>query len=67
MSLFSVLMLIAMLAVLLVLIIGIVGMAKGGDFNKKYANLLMRWRVGLQAVALILFIAAMAVRAKGGP
>jgi hypothetical protein len=30
-------------------------MMKGGPFNAKYANKLMRARVGLQALALALF------------
>lgn len=49
---FFTLMLIAMVAVALTLIVGIVGMIKGGEFNEKYGNKLMRWRVILQGVAL---------------
>ena len=33
------------LIVLVILMIGIGGFAKGGDFNKKYANKLMRYRI----------------------
>jgi len=55
---FLLLMGIAMTAVLAVLMIGIVGMARGGGFNKKYGNKLMQARVGLQALALILFALA---------
>lgn len=55
----------AMLAVLGVLILGLVNMAKGGEFNKKYGNILMRWRVGLQALALALFVMAVLSRAGG--
>lgn len=49
----------AMLAVLATLGLGLFSMVKGGEFNKKHGNKLMRWRVGLQAVALILFVLAM--------
>lgn len=42
----------AMLSVLGVLILGIVSMAKGGEFNKKHGNKLMRARVYLQGLAL---------------
>jgi hypothetical protein len=41
--------------VLAVLAVGVVSMMKGGPFNAKYANKLMRARVGLQALALALF------------
>ncbi len=46
----------AMLAVLGVLFIGVFAMVRGGEFNRKYGNKLMRLRVILQftAVALIL-------------
>jgi amino acid transporter len=46
---------IAMAAVLIVLLVGVFAMFKGGEFNRKYANKLMRLRVLLQAVALVLF------------
>ena len=55
---FLILMSIAMLAVLAVLMLGIFSMAKGGEFNKKYGNKLMRARVILQGVALALFVLA---------
>lgn len=51
-------MLIAMLAVLGSFLIGIFAMMKGGDFNEKYGNRLMRLRVLLQGAALALFGAA---------
>ncbi len=46
---------IAMAAVLIVLLVGVFAMFQGGEFNRKYANKLMRLRVLLQAVALLLF------------
>lgn len=56
--LFAVL-LIAMLAVVVVLFIGLIGMARGGDFNAKYGNKLMRWRVVLQGIAVLILVAAL--------
>ena len=46
----------ACISVLVVLFLGVGSFAKSGDFHKKYANIIMRWRVGLQflAVALIM-------------
>jgi len=34
---------------------GLFALLKGGDFNAKYGNRAMQWRVLLQATALILF------------
>ncbi|MGD9863148.1 MAG: twin transmembrane helix small protein [Pseudodonghicola sp.] len=46
----------AILAVAGVLALGIGGFAKGGAFNAKYANKLMRLRILLQAIAVILIL-----------
>jgi len=56
----------ASLAVLVILMIGIGSFAKGGDFNRKHANRLMRWRLGAQFVAVILIVGFAWLRAKGG-
>ena len=48
--------LIILIAVLVVLAIGIISMLKGGSFNKKWGNKLMRARVALQALAVILIL-----------
>ncbi len=55
MDLRIILLALALLAVLIVLFVGIFGMAKGGEFNDKYGNRLMRLRVIMQFVAIILF------------
>ena len=49
---------VALLAVLAVLLTGVVGMARGGSFNSKYGNILMRWRVVLQGAAVVLILIA---------
>ena len=51
-----VLLLIAMIAVVGVLIFGLIAMAKGGEFNRKYGNKMMRWRVAIQAFAVGLIV-----------
>ena len=43
---------IAMFSVLGVLFMGIYSMGRGSEFNRKYGNLLMRWRIILQLVAV---------------
>jgi hypothetical protein len=49
------LLIVAMLATLGVLFFGIITMARGGDFNLKYGNKIMRTRIVLQGVALLIF------------
>ena len=50
---------ISLLAVLAVLGTGIYAMFRGGDFNKKYANKLMRLRITLQFVAIVIIMSAL--------
>ncbi|SDY50431.1 twin transmembrane helix small protein [Citreimonas salinaria] len=47
---------IACLAVVAILLFGIGSFAKGGEFNKKYANKLMRLRIAAQFVAVLLIL-----------
>ena len=61
----SILLAIALAGVLLVLIIGLIAMARGGEFNRKYGNKLMRARVALQAFAVVLFLLFVFVASKG--
>jgi hypothetical protein len=51
----TVLLVAAMLATLGVLATGIVSMIRGGEFNQRHGNRLMRWRVICQAVAIGIF------------
>ncbi len=53
---------IACIAVLIILLIGIGGFAKGGDFNRKHANRIMRYRIGAQFVAVLLILLFVFVR-----
>ena len=56
---------IACLVVLGILLTGIGGFAKGGDFNRKHANRIMRWRIYAQAVAVVLILAFVLIRGGG--
>ena len=53
------------LLVLLILVTGIGGFAKGGDFNRKHANRLMRWRIYAQFVAVALIVGYVWLRSEG--
>lgn len=48
-----VLLVVALVATLGALFTGLFVMARGGEVNKKYGNVLMRWRVILQFSALV--------------
>jgi Hypoxia induced protein conserved region len=52
-----VLLALSLIGVVAVLLVGVVAMGRGGEFNRKYGNKLMRLRIGLQALALLLFAA----------
>jgi len=41
---------------LAVLVLGLLSFAKSGDFHKRNANKIMRWRVGLQFLTVVLFM-----------
>jgi hypothetical protein len=56
---------IACFVVLGILLFGIGTFAKGGEFNKRNANKIMRWRLGVQFVAVILIVAFAWLRARG--
>jgi len=53
-NIFGILAGITVLAVLAVLLAGVIGMARGGEFNRRWGNTLMRWRVMLQLLAVLL-------------
>jgi hypothetical protein len=57
---------IACLAVLAVLMVGVMGFARGGEFNRKYANKLMQLRILLQFIAVILIVAFAYFARQGG-
>ncbi|MEM8956411.1 MAG: twin transmembrane helix small protein [Pseudomonadota bacterium] len=57
---------IACLLVLGILLVGIGGFARGGEFNRKHANRIMRYRIAAQFIAVLLIIAFVAVRRMTG-
>ena len=56
---------IASLIVLAILLFGIGSFAKGGAFNRRNANRIMRWRLGAQFVAVVLIVAFAWIRSRG--
>lgn len=53
------------LVVAAILIFGIGTFAKGGDFNKRNANRIMRWRLYAQFIAVIVIVGFAWLRSKG--
>ncbi len=47
----------ACLVVLAILMVGIGGFARGGEFNRRHANRIMRYRIAAQALAVVLIVA----------
>ncbi len=60
------LIIVAMAAVVLVLTIGIGGFGRGGAFNRKYGNKMMRLRILAQFIAVVLIVAYVWLRNSGG-
>lgn len=56
----------ACLAVLVILMFGIGGFARGGAFNRKHANRIMRLRIIGQAIAIALILLLVLVHGSGG-
>ena len=55
----------AALAVFAILMVGIGGFARGGEFNRKHANRIMRYRIAAQAVAVALILVFVFFRRMG--
>lgn len=66
MDLFDWLIPIALGAVFITLCFGIYSLFRGGDFARSHSNRLMRLRVVLQFVAVLVLVAAMIWRGRGG-
>ena len=55
-SFLTILLFVAMGLTLVVLFTGLISMARGGEFNRKNSNRLMRLRVILQGIAVLIFL-----------
>ena len=55
----------AVFIVLVILLFGIGTFAKGGEFNRKYANKAMRARLAAQFIAVILILGFVLIRGRG--
>lgn len=55
----------AVLSVLAILAVGIGGFGRGGEFNAKHGNRMMRWRIYAQAIAVALILVFVFFRQTG--
>ncbi len=47
---------ISLVIVALILFWGIITMARGGEYNKSKSNIIMRYRIIFQAIAILIFV-----------
>ncbi len=40
----------------MILVVVMITMARGGEYNKSHSNILMRYRIIFQAIAILIFI-----------
>jgi len=59
------LMSLSVLVVLGILIWGIGSFGKGGEYNRKHANKIMRWRIGAQLFAVVMIVLFVYLRGGG--
>ena len=53
---------VCLLIVFGVLMWGVITMGKGGEYNKSKSNLIMRYRIVFQAIAIIVFISILYIK-----
>ena len=57
---------VSLAAVAIILMIGIGGFGRGGEFNRKYANKIMRLRIAAQFLAVVLILLFIFFTRQGG-
>lgn len=56
---------VSVLVVLGILMWGIGSFGKGGEYNRKHANKIMRWRIGAQFFAVVMILIFVYLRGGG--
>ncbi len=56
-----------LLATLGVLFFGLFTMARGGEFNARHSNRIMRWRIIFQALTVLAFVTMLLFTQNAGP
>jgi len=55
----------SMLAVAVVLFWGVITMARGGEYNAKWSNKIMRYRIVFQGIAILIFVVILTLASSG--
>jgi len=55
----------ACVIVLGILVFGVTTFGRGGEFNRKHANKIMRWRIAAQFIAVLLILGFVWLRSSG--
>ncbi|MFO8127718.1 twin transmembrane helix small protein [Yoonia sp.] len=55
----------SVLVVLGILMWGMGSFGKGGEYNRKHANKIMRWRIGAQLFAVVMILIFVYLRGEG--
>ncbi len=55
-SLQNIILFLSLMLVFVILMWGIITMARGGEYNKLNSNIIMRYRIIFQAIAIVLFM-----------
>ncbi len=61
-NLSNIVLFLSLLIVFLILAWGLITMARGGEYNKSKSNLIMRYRIVFQAIAIIIFVSILWVK-----
>ena len=61
-----ILVIVACVSVAGILLFGVITFGRGGEFNRKNANKIMRWRIGAQFIAVVLILLFVFIRRQGG-
>jgi hypothetical protein len=59
------LLIVVLILVVAILFLGLFSMARGGEFNRKYGNLFMRFRVAAQLAAVVLVLILVFLMSRG--
>ena len=62
----TILMTVGLIATFGILAIGIIAMARGGSFNDRWSNKLMRYRIVAQMFAIAMFMLGLYLQKNGG-
>ena len=58
----NIILFLSMVIVIIILAWGLITMSRGGEYNKSNSNLIMRYRIVFQAIAIIIFVSILMIK-----